>query len=286
MPPLTPSRRGFLAASAGAALVGTLGWPDRAGAARLATSTALSALLVSNDLYVSPNPQRVAFVIYRGPTPDSGARARLGLAPPGTAQGEIVTAVKMATGLPKGRGVYVVDAVLDQPGTYEGAVLYQGHRLPLALEVKASADAPVPGDAASRAPSPTKANPLGVNPICTRQPACPLHAVSLSEVIGTGRPLAVLFATPALCQTRYCGPVLNELLSARVPYEDRVTFVHVEIYRTLTGGNDESPTVQAWNIPYEPFLFTVDGTGTIRGRLDAAFGRDEITPLIQALVGQ
>ena len=105
MPPLTPSRRGFLAASAGAALVGTLGWPDRAGAARLATSTALSALLVSNDLYVSPNPQRVAFVIYRGPTPDSGARARLGLAPPGTAQGEIVTAVKMATGLPKGRGV-------------------------------------------------------------------------------------------------------------------------------------------------------------------------------------
>jgi len=94
----------------------------------------------------------------------------------------------------------------------------------------------------------------------------------------------VLFATPALCQTRYCGPVLNELLSVRAAYEDRVTFVHVEIYRTLTGGNDESPTVQAWNIPYEPFFFTIDGSGTIRGRLDAAFGRDEITPRLEALV--
>jgi hypothetical protein len=283
MPPLTPSRRGFLAASAGAAVAATVGWPDLAGAARPATSTALSALLVSNDLYVSPTPQRVAFVIYRGPNPDSGATARLGLAPPGAGQGEIVTAVKMATGLPKGRGVYVVDAVLDQAGTYQGEVLYQGHRLPLALQVKTTADAPVPGDAASHAPSPTKANPLGVNPICTRQPPCSLHAVSLSDVVGAGKPVAALFATPALCQTRYCGPVLNELLAASAPFQNEISFVHVEIYQSLTG-TQEAPTVLAWGIPYEPFFFTIDGTGVIRGRLDSAFGRDEITPLLQALV--
>ncbi len=283
MPSPTPSRRGFLAASAGAALLGTLGWPDVAGASRPDTSTALSALLVSNDLYVTSTPQRVAFVIYRGPTPDSGATARLAVAPPGAAQGEIVTAVKMATGLPKGRGVYVVDAVLDQAGTYQGQVLFQGRRLPLALEVKATADAPVPGQMASRAPSPTKANPLGVNPICTRQPPCPLHSLSLSDVIGTGKPVAVLFATPALCQTRYCGPVLNELIAASAPFQNEVAFVHVEIYQSLTG-TQEAPTVLAWGIPYEPFFFTIDGSGVIRGRLDSAFGRDEITPLLQSLV--
>lgn len=283
MPSPTPSRRGFLAASAGAALLGTLGWPDVAGASRPDTSTALSALLVSNDLYVTSTPQRVAFVIYRGPTPDSGATARLAVAPPGAAQGEIVTAVKMATGLPKGRGVYVVDAVLDQAGTYQGQVLFQGRRLPLALEVKATADAPVPGQMASRGPSPTKANPLGVNPICTRQPPCPLHSLSLSDVIGTGKPVAVLFATPALCQTRYCGPVLNELIAASAPFQNEVAFVHVEIYQSLTG-TQEAPTVLAWGIPYEPFFFTIDGSGVIRGRLDSAFGRDEITPLLQSLV--
>ncbi len=279
-----PSRRAFLASTGGLALASVVGWPRTGGAVRPDRSTALSALLVSNDLYVSSAPQRVAFVVYRGPTPASGPTAQLALAPPGAGQGQVVTAVPMKTGLPKNRGVYVVDAVLDRPGVYPGEVITQGHRLPMSLQVNPTPAAPAIGATASRAPSPTPQSPLGVNPICTRQPACPLHAVSLSDAIGAGRPVAVLFATPALCQTRYCGPVLNELLSARLPYQDRVTFVHVEIYRTLTGGNEESPTVQAWNIPYEPFFFTIDGAGVIRGRLDAAFGRDEITPLLNALV--
>lgn len=283
MAPFTPSRRAFLAGAGGLVLAGAAGWPRMAGATQSETSSALSALLVSNDLYASPAPQRVAFAVYRGPKPSAGAPAQLALAPPGSAQGQVVPARQMGAGLPKGRGVYVVEAVLDRPGIYPGEVLTLKHRLPMSLDVKAAAAAPTVGSAASRAPSPTPQNPLGVNPICTRRPKCPLHAVSLADVIGTGRPVAVLFATPALCQTRYCGPVLDELLTARTPFEDRVTFVHVEIYRS-NAGNELAPTVQAWNIPYEPWFFTVDGGGTIRARLDSAFGRDEITPLLTALV--
>jgi hypothetical protein len=282
-PPPDLSRRSFLAVGGGLALAGIAGWPAAAGAAQPETSKALSALLVSNDLYVSPQPQRVAFVVYRGPTPATGPAARLALAPPGSNQGQVVTARPMTGGLPKGRGVYVVEAVFEQAGTYQGLVLTRGARVPIALEVKAAAEEPVIGSTASRAPSPTKQTSLGVDPICTRQPACPLHAVSLSDVIGTGRPVAALFATPARCQTRYCGPVLDELLRVRKAFEDRVTFVHVEIYRS-NRGVDLAPTVTAWNIQYEPWFFTVDGTGTIRGRLDSAFGRDEITPLLQSLV--
>jgi len=277
------SRRSFLTVTGGLALAGITGWPAVAGATEPEASKALSALLVSNDLYVSPQPQRVAFVVYRGPTPASGPPARLALAAPGSTQGQVVTARPMSAGLPKGRGVYVVQAVFEQPGTYQGFVLTRGARVPIALEVKSAAEEPVAGSVASRAPSPTKQNPLGVDPICTRQPACPLHAVSLSDVIGTGRPVAVLFATPALCQTRYCGPVLDELLTVRKAFESRVTFVHVEIYRS-NRGVDLAPTVQAWNIQYEPWFFTVDGAGTIRGRLDSAFGRDELAPLLQSLV--
>jgi hypothetical protein len=278
----TPSRRSFLASTGSLALAGAMGWPRTAGATQPETSSALSALLVSNDLYASPAPQRVAFAVYRGPKPAAGAPAQLALAPPGSAQGQIVPARQMSAGLPKGRGVYVVQAVLDRPGVYPGEVLTLKHRLPMSLDVKATAAAPIVGSAASRAPSPTPQSPLGVNPICTRQPMCPLHSVSLADVIGTGRPVAVLFATPALCQTRYCGPVLNELLTARAPFENRVTFVHVEIY-TSNSGNTLAPAVQAWNIPFEPWFFTVDGGGTIRGRLDSAFGRDEITPLLESL---
>jgi hypothetical protein len=277
------SRRSFLAVGGGLALAGLAGWPAVAGATEAEASKALSALLVSNDLYVSPRPQRVAFVVYRGPTPAGGPPAQLALAPPGSTQAQVVTARAMSGGLPRGRGVYVVEAVFDQPGSYQGFVLTRGSRVPIALEVKPAAEEPVIGATASRVPSPTKQNPLGVDPICTRRPACPLHAVSLSDVIGTGRPVAVLFATPALCQTRYCGPVLDELLTVRKAFEDRVTFVHVEIYRS-NRGVELAPTVQQWNIQYEPWFFTIDGSGIIRGRLDSAFGRDEITPLLQALV--
>lgn len=277
------SRRAFLAMGGGLAIAGAAGWPASAGAAEPDASKALSALLVSNDLYVSPQPQRVAFVLYRGPTPATGPSARLALAPPGSNQGQVVAARTMSGGLPKGRGVYVVEAIFDQPGAYQGFVLTGGSKVPIALQVKAAAEEPVVGSMASRAASPTKQSPLGVDPICTRQPACPLHTVSLSDVIGAGRPVAVLFATPALCQTRYCGPVLDELLSVRKAFADRVTFVHVEIYQS-NRGVDLAPTVTAWNIQYEPWFFTVDGTGTIRGRLDSAFGRDEITPLLQSLV--
>jgi hypothetical protein len=106
--------------------------------------------------------------------------------------------------------------------------------------------------------------------------------VSLSSVIGAGKPVAALFATPARCQSQYCGPVLDELLKVMGPYEDRITFVHIEIYLAPTG-TDHVPTVDAWGLPSEPWLFGIDGTGTIRARIDGAFGGTEMTKLLAAL---
>jgi putative SOS response-associated peptidase YedK len=78
-----------------------------------------------------------------------------------------------------------------------------------------------------------------------------LHDVSLADVIGTGRPVAALFATPALCQSQYCGPVLDEMLKIMDPFKDRITFVHTEIYQSLTG-TALVPTVSAWGLKSEP----------------------------------
>ena len=85
--------------------------------------------------------------------------------------------------------------------------------------------------AAPRAASPTTADTLGVDPICTRDPACPLHTQSLSTVIGAGKPVAALFATPARCQSKYCAPVLDEFLDVIKGYGDRIVPVHTEIYQ-------------------------------------------------------
>ena len=124
------------------------------------------------------------------------------------------------------------------------------------------------------------ANPVGW--LCMGGSAV-LAIGSLSSLVGAGKPIAVMFATPALCQTATCGPVLDALLSIRKPYEDRVAFVHIEIYKS-NKGVDVAPTVAAWNLPGEPWLFTVDGQGTVKSRLDGAFGRDEMKQALDALV--
>jgi len=159
----------------------------------------------------------------------------------------------------------------------------QGETVPFAIQVNAAPVAPVAGQAAPRAASPTLTDPLGVNPICTRQPACPLHTVSLASVIGAGKPVAALFATPARCASQYCGPVLDELLNIMDPYKDRITFVHIEIYQALTG-TAHVPTVDAWRLASEPWLFGIDATGTIKSRLDGAFGGTEMEVLLDGLV--
>jgi len=66
-------------------------------------------------------------------------------------------------------------------------------------------------------------------------------------------------------------------------YAERVRFHHVEIYRSNRGA-DVAPTVAAWGLPSEPWIYTIDGDGIIRGRLDGAFGSEEIAANLDALV--
>lgn len=290
MPPGHPSplsRRAFLAATGGA--IGAVALSRVAGASLLRSAPAqgnkaLSPLVLSSDLYATPDPQRLAFAIARGSSFASGAPAQVALAPPGSDEGEVYDTTLHRDGLPKGRGVYVAEVALGTAGVWNALAITRGKRVPFAIDVKPQPEAPAVGAPAPRAASPTEADTLGVKPICTRRPQCPLHQVSLSDVVGTGKPVAVMFATPALCQSMYCGPVLDELLAIRKPFEDAVTFVHVEIY-TSNKGADLAPTVEAWGLPSEPWFYTIDGAGTIVSRLDGAFGGDEMQANLEALTG-
>jgi len=276
----TLSRRAFLAAGGGLVLAAaTAGWAESAGAA----SNAISPLVLATDLYASPNPQRFVFAIARGPRYASGAPARVAFAAPGSSTGSVYPTKLYKSGLPKGRGVYVTEATFPVAGVWKAIALISGKKVPFVVQVNPSAVAPVIGAAAPRAPSPTVTNTLGVKPICTRQPQCPLHTVSLSDVIGTGKLVAAMFATPARCSSMYCGPVLDEMLGVMARYQDRVTFVHVEIWKGLRGA-DHAPTVDAWGIETEPWLYTIDGAGIIKGRLDGAIGKQEIVDQLDALV--
>ena len=284
MPPVPLSRRAFLAATGGVLLAAAGG--GSAAAELSAGSKKLSALLLASDLYASPDPQRIVFALAEGPKYASGPPARLAYGQ-SRKLGAPVDTVLHSRGLPKRRGIYTADVTLSEAGPWLGVVQVKkdGKRqnASLAFQVQDQPKAPVPGTPAPRAASPTAANPLGVDPICTRNPPCPLHEASLDTVVGAGKPVAVMLATPALCQSRYCGPVLDDLLTLTDQYKDRVAFAHVEIYTNLSG-NETTPTVQAWGIQTEPWLFGVDAIGNVVSRLDGAFGHDEQQQLLQRLV--
>jgi len=275
------SRRGFLAGTAGLALAAATAGP--AGALLSgAKNTAISPLVLSSDLYASPNPQRFVFAIARGAKFASFGPAQVAFAPPGSTQANVLDTNLYKDGLPKGRGIYVVNTMFPVAGVYKAAAIVQGKKVPFAVQVKQTAEAPIIGAQAPRAASPTIGNTMGVNPICTRTPACPLHEVSLSDVIGTGKPVVAMFATPALCQSQYCGPVLDQLLDLMAPYRDKMAMAHIEIY-TSNRGATQAPTVQAWHLPSEPWLYTIDGDGVIKARLDGAIAENEIKTALDGL---
>jgi hypothetical protein len=283
--PLT--RRAFVGgglALAGGLVVARLGEQAAWAASR---RTKVVAIPFSSDLYAAPDPQRFTLVLQQGTSDGiryvSGPPVSVRFKGPDGALGPYAPMTLDRAGLPKGRGVYRTDATFATAGTWDGEAKFLGKTTKFSMILPEQAVAPVPGQPAPRAASPTKEDTLGVKPICTRDPMCPLHTVSLSDVIGTGRPVAVLFATPALCTSQYCGPILDELLAIRKPYEDRITFVHVDIYKNLRG-MQQSPTVEAWQLPSEPWLYTIDGAGTVVGRIDTAFGRDEMQDMFDDLL--
>lgn len=297
MPSQPLSRRAFLAAGGGALLLAACGGSStkdsgaKAGAGGAAGSGAkgLSAFRMEIEPYVSNAPQRFAFILVNNKNQDfaSGPTAELRIAPPKGEFGAAMPATLHTQGLPPGRGVYTVEPLLTAPGNWRGVVKIEGHpNAELAFPVTENPDTPMIGETGPVVASPTTAAPLGTDPLCTRtdddnQPApCSFHQSSLDQVIGKGKPVIAMFATPARCQSRYCGPVLDQLIGLAPEYGDRIVPVHVEIYKDLTSNNLVTAT-EAWlGISGEPWIFAIDGTGKVTGRLSGAFATDEIRTLI------
>lgn len=279
------SRRSFLALTGGVILLGACrddGGTADGGHADTAF-TGATAAVVSSDLFVSDEMQRFAFAVFAKEGYASGKPARVAIAPPGKAPTELVDATPRAEGLPEFRGVYTVERVFDVAGTWAGRLEYQSEASNFLFVVNSEPTAPAPGEPAPTAASPTADAALGVDPLCTRKPPCPLHTLSLDSLIGKDRPVVVMFATPALCQTRYCGPVLDALMPIAEDLSAEVDTVHVEIYSDRTGKRT-APTVEAWGLPSEPWLYGIDADGTVITRIDGAFDATEISAVYAALI--
>lgn len=139
-----------------------------------------------------------------------------------------------------------------------------------------------PGDRLAPFDTPTTSDTRGVDPICTREPGCPFHEVTLTEALATGKPVVYLIGTPAFCQTATCGPILELLIEVADDFDD-VTFVHSEVYTDLTA-TITAPAVDASGLTFEPAIFLAGADGIVAERLDIVVDVSELRDRIAAIV--
>jgi hypothetical protein len=131
------------------------------------------------------------------------------------------------------------------------------------------------GDKLIAMTTPTKDDHRGVDPICTRQPACPFHATSLDDAMKSGKAIAFIISTPAFCQTAICGPVLDLLVQRHEQLDPQVVFVHAEVYTDNTA-KTTTDAVQTYGLTYEPSLWLALPDGTIQSTLAYTWDSTEL----------
>jgi hypothetical protein len=185
--------------------------------------------------------------------------------------------------------IYEAQVPTPEPGIWNVLAVSEvgGKRIaaPLAIQVVSKAQDTIP-DVGQRAPK-VQTDTLGSvkgneSLLDTRVPPAPeLAKVSLADVVGR-KPVALLFATPQLCQSRVCGPVTDEMLQLSKAYGDRMTFIHQEVYVANNPQKGLRAPLLRYHLRSEPWLFTIRKDGTIAARLEGSIGLHDFQRAIEA----
>ena len=170
-------------------------------------------------------------------------------------------------------GNWFVLAVSNTPSGLVGATSQ--------IKVVKSTKIPGVGDKAPAITTPTVGAGADLKSLETRiPPVASLHQYDFKQVLGKA-PIALMFSTPALCQSRVCGPVTDLLLQLQAAYGKKIDAIHQEVYLNNKPPN-LNPQMTAFGLETEPWFFTVGKDGLIKARLEGAFGINSMNAAIQA----
>ncbi len=288
------SRRRFLSGSgalAGAVLLGACGDDGSSSSSTTQPSTsglALAQFFGGPPMLAAGSEIRAAFGLSDAdgllPIDDNPATLTVTLLDAtGKEIGIEVEVARHAKGLP--RAYYPLRFAVEEPGIYTGRTEVRGEVLEMAIQVDAPEDVLViqPGDPLPAMATPTVEDAQGVDPICTKEPVCPLHDITVADALDAGEPIALLVSTPAFCQVAICGPVLDVLLGATADHPS-IRYLHTEVY---AHPNEEietkAPVVDELGLEFEPCLVLVGSDGVVVERLDTIFDEDEVTDALARL---
>jgi hypothetical protein len=181
------------------------------------------------------------------------------------------------------RGVYVADVPFRKNGKYAVlAVAKLDGRLvatsPIGVQVGGKkVTPPGVGDKAPVIHTLTPADVAGdVSKIDTRLPPAPsLLKDDFADVVGK-KPVVLTFATPQLCQSRVCGPVVDVVDEVQAKVGDKVSFIHQEVYKDNEINKGLRPQLVTYRLQTEPWTFVIDKNGVISTRFEGAFSAGEL----------
>jgi hypothetical protein len=115
-------------------------------------------------------------------------------------------------------------------------------------------------------------------------PATDLLQTDFMSVVGR-KPVVLTFATPALCQSRVCGPVVDVVEQVKATAPKDVAFIHSEIYKNNAPNQGVTPAVAAWRLQSEPWTYVIDRTGRVSARFEGAFSVGELERALAKVTG-
>jgi hypothetical protein len=256
-------------------------------------SSNLAAQIIASELTVG-RQQRVPIGILSHNTPvsDATVRVRAFLLQSGNTavlKGESDAPFK-GEGL-EGAGAYVARLDLLTAGGWGLQITASrpnGERLSQQLPISVLAAPVIPGVGQPAPPSrsPTTAD-QDATVIDSGRPPDDMHQLSIAAAIEQHRPTLVVFASPAFCTSRICGPEVKVVQSLEPAYRNRLTFIHVEIYTNFVpdpAKRQLAPTVLDWRLQTEPWIFLIDARGIIRDRYEGPTAADELRVAIDGLL--
>jgi hypothetical protein len=105
---------------------------------------------------------------------------------------------------------------------------------------------------------------------------------SVAQSLAARKPFVVVFATPKLCTSRTCGPVVDVVDAVRRRFaRTDIRFIHVEIYENNDPTRGYNQWVKEWRLPSEPWTFLVGRDGRIKAKFEGSVSVRELAAAVR-----
>jgi len=183
------------------------------------------------------------------------------------------------------QGLWLTEATFDKSGPWGVEVTVDQPGRPLVFartrfDVLAASSSPAVGAPAPRSRNLIASDVKNISEISTAQPPGDMYDVRIADAIAAHRPLLVLFATPAFCTSRVCGPEYEIVQTLQPLYARDMDFVHIEIWKD-PANQVPVDAVTEWGIRSDPWVFLVDRNGTVRHKFSGLVTVDELQEAIE-----